>query len=247
MKHIDKVFKDQLQNHEMNVPEGMWEKIAPAIEKDSGRGVLWFWLAGILAVALAGALYFAMNSSSSTSQMVDNQQPDENQTNVVENTLAIQQETSNPIEENDIENVMTVNTVETTVASTNHQKRSSVTHSNPKTIEETKKPVAKTVQKTSVATLVNSTVENTDSDVSFQGKPANIVITKSFISDNGAMIEKSNLNTNGTTTTSPKYNVFINSEGLGAGALMRIVDPVESIQLPYLKNTLKKKVVKHQL
>ena len=37
MKHIDKVFKDKLFYQSVEVPEDMWDKIAPALEEKSGR------------------------------------------------------------------------------------------------------------------------------------------------------------------------------------------------------------------
>ena len=64
MKHIDNLFKEKLYNQEVQVPEGMWEKIAPIAEEESGRAMLWFWFAGVLALAIGGYGIYKMFDSS---------------------------------------------------------------------------------------------------------------------------------------------------------------------------------------
>lgn len=63
MKHIDNLFKEKLYNHEAPVPEGMWEKIAPIAEEESGRALLWFWFAGAFALILGGYGIYKMITS----------------------------------------------------------------------------------------------------------------------------------------------------------------------------------------
>jgi|GEM_PF-5896613 len=218
MKHIDQVFKDKLFNHASEVPEGMWEKIAPAIEKEPNRGLLWL-AKGPLAEA-------STTKVQSLEHSADNTAPIE--------TLAI---------------TMGENTKETTPAKKTPIKKQVSSKSTP-SIEQV---VASTTQveviqnekevrpiEPTSTSSIGSSVSHSDQLMKY-GKPANLVITKSYLSSEGAIIEKSDLSKD-NEISDPVYNVFINSEGLNAGAMMRIVEPLEKMPLPAFSTDLKKKV-----
>ena len=74
------------------------------------------------------------------------------------------------------------------------------------------------------------------------GVPADLVITKSYVNKEGSVIKQSNL-TDESGNEGPVYDVIINSEAkeLNAGALLRIIEPLENIPLPAFQKELKKK------
>lgn len=238
MKHIDKVFRDKLYNQKATVPDGMWDKIAPALEEKSGRSILWFWFAGILTLLIGGISYLLLSNYLAT--------------NSSGYPLAIESpaqetQTSNPISQALITEELTKAETYQQLESQKSHKVSSIGDSQkPKTTKSTQqktstKAPVKQVEPNNFSETNNNAkvIANTDNQY---GKPANLVITKSYVSDNGSIIEKSN-HSNDSNKSGPSYNVFINSEGLNAGALLRIVEPLENIPLPAFTTGLKKKII----
>ncbi len=245
MKHIDKVFRDKLYNQKATVPDGMWDKIAPALEEKSGRSILWFWFAGISTLLIGGIAYLLLsnyqdaNSSSSAPLAIDVPMQESKPLAEISQTMAFADEASKKISDNQpvIQKAKKVKTI--------------IDSPKPKKNKSTQK---KTVTKSQSKKLIsNNNLINTNNDVAvssteiintdnLNAKPANLVITKSYISDNGSIIKKSDSST-GNDKSEPSYNVFINSEGLNAGALLRIIEPLENIPLPAFSSGLKKKIM----
>jgi len=244
--HIDKLFKEKLYNHEAQVPEGMWEKIVPITEEESGRAILWFWFAGILTLLLGGYGIYKMIGSNSPGPTDSN-------------TLVSEVETTNQPEELLVENSL--------ITESNTQKEN-ISSLEPKVSISSPKRVQKTESSTTIAkerqtkevisplknvglnnstTINNSnqsisnTVENISNAI---GVPANLVITKSYINNDGSIIKQTNL-TDESSIGGPIYDVILNSETkeLNAGALLRIIEPLENIPLPAFKKLLKKKTI----
>ncbi|MFT4535372.1 MAG: hypothetical protein ACJA1A_001917 [Saprospiraceae bacterium] len=236
MKHIDKVFRDKLYNQKTTVPDGMWEKIAPALEENSGRSILWFWFAGILTLIIGGLAYLFLtnnhDANSSTSPLAYEMPTKEIQIPApAPHTLSYSDNLTNSST-----NESDKNKIDKTIAVSPKLKKNNSAQQKNSTIAHTKT----TIESASVedkTVKVNNKV-NTDD---LYAKPANLVITKSYISNNGSIIEKSNLSKD-TKSSAPIYNVFINSEGLNAGALLRIIEPLENIPLPAFSTVLKKKI-----
>ncbi len=239
MKHIDKVFKDKLYNHKTPVPDGMWDKIAPAIEDKPGRSILWFWFAGVIAVLLAGLGYLlfangglganvtplALDSTNSTSEII-----------AVEDISSIPTATQLPKTEKEISKTVELIDAESEklkVSNTTEQPKYTPSSANTKV----SKPSVKLNEKIEVVSAKSDNRTNTDN---LYGKPANLVITKSYVSEKGSVIEQSN--TINQMSETPSYNVFINSEGMNAGALMRVIEPLENIPLPAFTSPVKKKI-----
>jgi hypothetical protein len=240
MKHIDNLFKEKLYNHEASVPEGMWEKIAPIAEEESGRALIWFWFAGLLALALGA--YGIYN-------MIDTDSPKD------PTTLAYEDQIQSP--NLSVNNSLTANEKilpETISEEVIEAPEKSTEHINKKQASDIKsKPIASISKQSSNASLgntpvqpkknqgVNNTVENL---TNVEGVPTNLVITKSYINKEGSIIKQSNLSTN-LGNEGPVYDIIINSEvkDLNAGALLRIVEPLENIPLPSFQKTLKKKTL----
>ena len=236
MKHIDKVFRDKLYNQKATVPEGMWEKIAPALEENSGRSILWFWFAGLLALIIGGLAYLLLannqDADSSSSPLAFEIPMQENQTSVPPSqTLAFSDHLTNAsLDEPDKDKI------NKTIDESPKLKKNNSAQQKKNTIVPVKKTIEVATAEDQIA-IVNKKV-NTDN---LYAKPANLIITKSYISDHGSIIEKSDLSKN-TNNSAPSYNVFINSEGLNAGALLRIIEPLENIPLPAFSSGLKKKI-----
>lgn len=235
MKHIDKVFKDKLYHQTAEVPANMWDKIAPAIEEKSGRGLLWFWLAGIATLLIGGLAYYYLTNNTDTNTAPTGP--------LAENITTLAAHSKTPQEK------IAANTNQLQVTATNETLEKEIIAEaviNPTVSVKTKPAAIKAVVKTSPIVSKNTKVsEKVTSPEMKYGKPANLVITKSYISKEGSFIEKSNLS-NRETDTEAGYNVFINnSEGLNAGALMRIVEPLENIPLPAFEKVLKKKTLIH--
>ena len=239
MKHIDKVFRDKLYNQKATVPDGMWDKIAPALEEKSGRSVLWFWFAGILALLIGGIAYLLLTDSqeaqSTTSPLAIEQSIEEKQseTNITQ-PLALAQQN------NAIEPVIKQKQITKSVAKSNVSTSTKEVKTTSSTTQATANKNNSSAITTSTKATTTQKAESVNTD-NLYGKPANLVITKSYLSDNGAFIEKSDL-TKDTEKKQPSYNVFINSEGLNAGTLLRIVEPLENLPLPAFNFQLKKKI-----
>lgn len=241
MKHIDKVFREKLYHQKAPVPDGMWDKIAPAIEDNSGRSILWFWFGGVLALLLAGLGYVLFtNSGSVTSTPLALEANKSNSLDLVathSNLEPVDTELSaTPKTKKEV--LPIVNTTNTPPKKTNTNKATEEKATKAKT-SSVKVSNTKVDRKPSKA-ITTVAARNTNTD-NLYGKPANLVITKSYISEKGSFIEQSNTS-NENSETAPSYNVFINSEGLNAGALLRVVEPLENIPLPAFTKTLKKKV-----
>lgn len=253
MKHIDKLFKEKLYNHEVNVPEGMWEKIQPNVEDESGRALLWFWFAGILAILLAGFLFYQLNSNSATGPLAENQeviQEERNETPsiLVSNELKTEQPSADaiqtPVKEAHNQSIsektvkpVVMNTAEKVTVEKNLQGSSSTPTASK--AEQTQNQTTSSLEV--VASSENVEIKSTRETFEVNPKPANILITKSYINEEGSIIKQfSNDLDNG-----PSYDVIINSEAndMNAAALMRIIPPIEKISLPaFENNSLKKKI-----
>ena len=226
MKHIDNLFKEKLYNHEASVPEGMWEKIAPIAEEESGRALLWFWFAGALTLILGGYGIYKMMNSTSTDDP---------------NTLAFEEQMITP-EETSISNTL--------VSLSNEVEQEEVaeelvTPVAPVATKQVAPKKTKAYKKKDLAKIgeQRSGVSNTVETIpNVSGVPANLVITKKYINKEGSVIKQSNLSQN-LDKDAPVYDVIINSEAkdVNAGALLRIVEPLENIPLPTLSKQLKKK------
>jgi len=252
MKHIDKVFKDKLYNQKAQVPDGMWEKIAPALEEKSGRSLLWFWFAGIVTLAIGGLAYLMyanyQNNPSTTPLAEEISIPEEKTTISVPQAMVIE-DSNNSTSNSDIKvDSPTENESKKTISKKNITKKP-VQQVKTKAISQTSKSKSSPiVSKPSSSTKVeikkdqntNLVFEETINTDNLYGKPANLVVTKSYISENGSIIKQSNLSSD---KKEPSYNVFINSEGLNAGALLRIVEPLENIPLPAFTKQVKKKII----
>ncbi len=235
MKHIDKVFRDKLYNQKATVPDGMWEKIAPALEKKSARSILWFWFAGIMTLIIGVLAYLLFTNyqaaKSNNIPLASETQIHETQTPLsFSQTLALS------------DNLITASTVDQPESNDNVESPKL-----KKNISLQNKTVTKSsIRKTFTASTfkepnVNTSVSEGLNIDNQHNKPASLVITKSYISDDGSIIEKSDL-VKGTKNSETTYNVFINSEGLNAGALLRIIEPLENIPLPF-SAVLKKKII----
>ena len=242
MKHIDKVFREKLYNQKTTVPDGMWEKIAPALEEKSGRSILWFWFAGISTLLIGGIAYLLLsnyqNTTSSSAPLAIETPIQETQALApTSQTMAFADESTKTISPKQpiIEKSQKVNSI----VDTPKPKKAKSTQQKTFAKAPAKKMIlTDNLNKPNNDLSVSSTeIVNTDN---LYAKPANLVITKSYLSDNGSIIKKSDLST-GTDKSEPSYNVFINSEGLNAGALLRIIEPLENIPLPAFSTGLKKK------
>ncbi len=251
MKHIDELFKEKLYNHEAVVPEGMWEKIAPIAEEESGRAILWFWFAGLLALLLGGyGIYKMVYTNTSNPADPGNlvyQQEINNLSNnlVIDNSLTIQ---SNTVEEKDnsqleLEKVTPDSELKKTSPFVSVNKK----HSNKEkhTISNTAKTIP--IIESHTSQNISNTVESITNAV---GIPANLVITKSYINKEGFVIKQSNL-TDDSGNGGSVYDVIINSNSkakdLNAGALLRIMEPLKNIPLPAFEKKLKKKTLNYPM
>ena len=247
MKHIDKLFKEKLYNHEVEVPEGMWEKIAPIAEEESGRAILWFWLAGLMALLLGG--YGIYKTATSTNQ------------DILPSTLVYQSETNSPTNQQGVENHLTINTdqsqekdelaaeleevnaeIERSKSNLKINRNKQITNqSRSQSSEElsTKISEQSPIIESTTSPIIGNTVERITNVV---GVPADLIITKSYVNKDGSVIKQSNL-TEDSGNEGPVYDVIINSEAkeLNAGALLRVVEPLENIPLPAFQKGLKKK------
>lgn len=243
MKHIDRVFKEKLANQEASVPEGLWEKIAPEIQEKSRRGLLWFWIVGIIALMMiSGILWYTTDSTNNTTATTQPlSQAIEQGVSTSENTSTAISSVTNT-ENKDLmqseEHSTKVEDSQTSTSNTTASVATTLETSINKTNTTTANQQVKTYANTNQAANIEASLED---DIMKYAKPANLVITKSVISDSGSIIKKSNFNdTQGKT---PAYNVFINSNGLGAGAT-RLVEPLGGLPLPAFENGLKKKTIK---
>ena len=241
MKHVDKLFKERLYNHEVVVPEGMWEKIAPIAEEESGRALIWFWLAGILALAIGGyGIYKMATSAESTPQdpgtLVYDDTP---QTPTIQLEDQLASLTTNLPENQDALN--SSKSTGNSYAEMNEDMSSDNANSSLNNRVKSAQKIKTQKQKVKPQEPISNTVENIPNAV---GIPANLVITKSYMSKEGSVIRQSNL-TDNSGIEDPVYDVIINSEAkeLNAGALLRIIEPLENIPLPGFQKTLKKKTL----
>jgi len=247
MKHIDKLFKEQLYDHEVAVPDGMWEKIAPIAEEETGRAILWFWFAGLLALLLGGlGIYKAYKASQpdpiDPNALVYEETPQQNNTaslhytsERVDNEINSAAQSTAKITTNQVfENPQPMRS-ESSLIETSKTKDSGEKAKASKT----KKLASKQAKNIDPVEPISNTVENIGN---VTGVPANLVITKSYINEEGSIIKQSNLK-DGSKNNNPVYDVIINSEAkdLNAGALLRIIEPLENIPLPAFQKTLKKK------
>jgi hypothetical protein len=240
MKHIDKVFRDKLYNQKATVPEGMWDKIAPALEEKSARSILWFWFAGIMTLILGAIAYllFTNYQAAKTNNipLAAETQIEETLTPMSHHqTLALSDDLINTSKIDLTESIEKQNEV-TSIGSPKLKKNTFPKKRKAKT------PKRKTFTPSTIEeSKINTSVSEGISTENLQNKPASLVITKSYFSHEGSIIEKSDLN-KGTENSETTYNVFINSEGLNAGALLRIIEPLENIPLPF-PTILKKKII----
>lgn len=255
MKHIDKVFRDKLYNHETPVPEGIWEKIAPAIEDNSGRSIFWMWFVGILALILGSAIAYTVISSSpgeSFDPLAKNIDNSSDQSSISEeeeydlhvssipmeididnDKEAIQPKAATAAKANKVSTVESASDLETVEGFQQVDEISALVAS-----EDSEINGSKANELAASSNQIERQSESKAKDI-VTGTPANLLITKSYINGAGSFVEQSNVT---EEIDKPVYNVFINSEGLNAGALMRIIEPLQSIPLPAFKKPLKKKI-----
>ncbi len=232
MKHLDKVFKDKLFNREVDVPGEMWDKIELAVHEDSGRSALWFWLTGLLVLLLGGLTYLYVNSS--------------NLSNTDSGPLA---EVQNEIQTlSNIEDLVSVSNLD---AKKEQDLQSIIPSSAATTSTTTSVEMTASFKPKNVSTPANSTLQQSKETKSISyrianeapavqyGKPANLVITKSYVGEDGSYVKKSNVST--AIGANPSYSVFINSEGLNTRSFLRIIEPLDNIPLPAFEHGLKKK------
>ncbi|MEM9547760.1 MAG: hypothetical protein AAGA77_17390 [Bacteroidota bacterium] len=252
MKHIDKLFKEKLYHHEVEVPEGMWEKIAPIAEEESGRAILWFWFAGLIALLLGSyGMYKIITASNQeilpNTLVYQNEINDTQNSQVVDNNLTINQDQNNLTPENELATALeevnaeikrnkSMGMAESNQQEAFHAKKQTTTKASSHKTEQ--KPI---IQSTS-SPIISNTVERITNVV---GVPADLVITKSYVNKDGSVIKQSNI-TDETGNNGPIYDVIINSEAkdLNAGALLRIIEPLEDIPLPAFQKGIKKKTQK---
>lgn len=245
MKHIDNLFKEKLYNHEASVPEGMWEKIAPIAEEESGRALVWFWFAGALALVIGGyGIYKMINANTPADPSTlafEEQIKDQIPNYSVDNSLTSLDESSlNTTIENSTEEITEIASDELSNESTDTNEPKIATSKKVK-----KQPKKAEINNNSTSNSRPQNVNNTVESISkVVGVPANLIITKSYINKEGSIIKQSNL-TDDSGTEGPIYDIIINSEAkdLNAGALLRIVEPLENIPLPSFQKKLKKKTL----
>lgn len=255
MKHIDKVFKDKLYNHETPVPEGMWEKIAPAIEDNSGRSIFWMWFVGILALIMGSLIAYTVISSNpeeSSDPLANNMEHNSDRSSIPDNK-DYDLQVSPILNQVDMDNDEEV--IQSNAASVQKAIEVSTVESasNLETVDVFKQvdgvsalvaseyseiKGSKANQLAASSNQIDRQSESKATDI-VTGTPANLLITKSFKNGAGSFVKQSNVT---EEADKPIYNVFINSEGLNAGALMRIIEPLQNIPLPAFENSLKKKI-----
>lgn len=255
MKHIDKVFRDKLYNHETPVPEGIWEKIAPAIEDNFGRSIFWMWFVGILALILGSAIAYTVISSSPgesfdpLAKNIDNSSDQSSiseeeeydlhvssipmEINIDNDEEAIQPKEATAAKANKVITVESASDLETVEGFQQVDEISALVAS-----EDSEINGSKANELAASSNQIDRQSESKAKDI-VTGTPANLLITKSYINGAGSFVEQSNVT---EEIDKPVYNVFINSEGLNAGALMRIIEPLQSIPLPAFEKPLKKKI-----
>lgn len=250
MKHVDKLFKEKLYNHEVVVPEGMWEKIAPIAEEESGRAILWFWFAGILALLLGGFGIYKMVNASITNPTdpgtlvyndIETPEPKTNfaLTNNFDQSNDIQQEQSDSKAEYTYTDA---NTEETELVNTIAKNTKPKIKDIPTTKTKPFKSASPNIS-TAPPVVKEQDIQNTVESISnVGGTPVSLVITKSYINKEGSVIKQSNL-TEESGNEEPVFDIIINSQTkeLNAGALLRIIEPLENIPLPAFQKQLKKK------
>lgn len=255
MKHIDKLFKEKLYNHETVVPEGMWEKIAPIAEEESGRAILWFWFAGILALLLGGFGIYKMVSTSNANPTVpgtlvfENEVPEQS-LDLVDNSLTTETSTLKEKELSIDESKAATKEVEEIKSKNNTAVKTEkvtavVKSSKSKSVPVLNKQSTELNNTTQSITYRPQSISNTVETITTAvGTPANLVITKSYINSEGSVIKQSNL-TDKSGKEDPVYDVILNSEAkdLNVGALLRIIEPLEIIPLPAFQKELKKKTL----
>jgi len=222
------------------------------IDKLSGRAILWFWLTGLVTLLIGGYGIYKMITSNNTTTnpttlVYQNTNEELPNNKTVDNSLINQ---STELNENDelAAELSKINTeIETAKTNTNQPKTGKVKSSESKTIAKTSlasnsTSIEQTIGSSSKASAVESISNTVETISNTVGVPANLVITKSYINKDGSVIKQSDLNSE-TGDESPVYDVIINSEAkeLNAGALLRIIEPLENIPLPAFQKTLKKK------
>lgn len=226
MKHIDKVFGDQLRGHSVDVPEGLWDRLEGSMDEKPTRGVIWYWMAGLCMLLISTSTYLYVVNY---------------ETAIVDESLATHMTKDQiSITANKRQKVKTTND--------NNQDVSTITEQYYVKEQPKAEPVANLESNTRRASSINrnrnihtiAPLPSEKTSINTQGKPANLTITKSYISDAGSVITQEELN---TEENAPKYDVLINasSEAVHAGTLLRIIQPPAEITLPAFVKPLKKK------
>ena len=86
-KHIDDLFKDNLQGSQLPLDGSEWDRLAGELHPKKKKRFVWWWFGiGILLVSAAGLLYYNLNSTSLANQ-TKVQNPVEDNTKGKENRL----------------------------------------------------------------------------------------------------------------------------------------------------------------
>ena len=244
MKHIDKLFKEKVYNHEVAVPDGMWEKIAPIAEDESGKALLWFWFAGILTLLLGGYGIFKMvtanNQTLDPSTLVYEHEINTPSSDLLADNSQLINPTTQKAKEQTNADDYTTSAMNVEIEKTSAKPVEARASILPPTVKS--KSISKVVSKSNHSSKPMS-ISNTIEDITnVKGVPANLVITKSYVNSKGSVIKQSNLSSD-LTNEGLLYDIIINSEekDLNAGTLLRLIEPLESIPLPAFQNQLKKK------
>ena len=68
-KHIDDLFKDNLQGSQLPLDGSEWAKLAGELHPEKKKRFVWLWFGiGILLLSASGLLYYNMNSTSLANQ-----------------------------------------------------------------------------------------------------------------------------------------------------------------------------------
>lgn len=242
MKHIDKLFKENLYHHEVEVPEGMWEKIAPIAEEESGRAILWFWFAGLLTLAIGGyGIYKMITAETNTDNPGTLAYQHETQpTEILASNMLLTESNST---DTDAALAKALKEVNAEIEKEDHSHVLEANINLPKRNKEkaTSKLMTKTAE-VATSSEIGNTVESIENTI---GVPADMVITKSYINKEGSVIKQSSL-ADESGSDGPVYDVIMNSEtkDFKAGALLRIIEPLEDIPLPAFQKGLKKKTTR---
>jgi len=237
MKQVDKHFSEKLKNHESEVPADMWDRIAPALEKESKRPLPFMWFlvsAGVLLFS-GGAFWWTAQNSLDT---LDNQILMDNAgaTNLVSSGSENENEVeyvANPATVSNFKNILNKNNAESALDSDSQRNTELAANTNENPITEqtiTNSKNGTAINPSQIATITSDTYgtgrsyDGISSDIELGGGDMKLKITKSFFNGSDQVSDEN------TMTFSPKKREIIQSvDYLGAP---NIQTSVELIDLP---------------